>query len=869
MSAAHPACPTLPEAASGLSSPVRPGPCALAILVAWGGLQCDAVSAQPTVVPANAEQVLDRVEVIGVAPLPGLGVPKDRVPSNVQTATGADLERSNAADLASFMSRRLGSVFVNEVQNNPFQPDVNFRGYSASPLLGTAQGLSVYLDGVRLNQPFGDVVSWDLIPKSAIASIALMPGSNPLFGLNTLGGALSVQTKDGLKNPGSSIEVLGGSFGRNAVELITAGNAANGLHWFVSGHKFHEQGWRAASPTDVKQLFAKLGRRSGDLDVSLTAAFADTDLTGNGLQEQRDLARDYRSVYSLPDTTRNRSQFLNFALSKGIADGLTVSGNAYYRHIKTRTLNGDVNDDVLDQALYQPGADEQAALSDAGFNGFPLAGETAANTPFPKWRCIAQALLNDEPAEKCTGVINTTRTDQKNYGLALQLDGEGKLASMSNAWVAGLAADFSRTQFNQGSELGYLNADRSITGVGAFGDGVNGGEADGEPYDTRVDLAGRTRTFSVYASDTLSLNARTHLVLSGRYNRTTVENRDAILPGGGPGSLDGDHRYSRFNPALGIAFSPSTALTVYGGVNQGSRAPSAIELGCADPENPCKLPNAFAGDPPLKQVVTTTVEAGLRGKLASTTTWNIGVFRSDNKDDLLFVSDNATGSGYFRNFGKTRRQGFELGATTELAKGFAVGANFTFLDATYRSAETVNGASNSSNALAQAGFPGVGESDDGAATIAIASGDRIPLIPRRLLKAFIDWDVNDMASIGLEANAVAGSLARGNENGQHQADGVYYLGSGRSPGYAVFNLSGSIKPTRGLKLFAQVNNIFDTKYSTAAQLGATLFNSAGNVEGRPFPPDAEGDRPVRNSTFYAPGAPRTIWVGLKYEFDAR
>lgn len=83
-------------------------------------------------------------------------------------------------------------------QGNPFQPDLNFRGFTASPLLGTPQGLSVYMDGVRLNQPFGDVVSWDLIPRSVIGSIALMPGSNALFGLNTLGGALAIQTKDGL-----------------------------------------------------------------------------------------------------------------------------------------------------------------------------------------------------------------------------------------------------------------------------------------------------------------------------------------------------------------------------------------------------------------------------------------------------------------------------------------------------------------------------------------------------------------------------------------------------------------------------------------------------------------------------------------------
>src|SRR6185436_2023201 len=118
-----------------------------------------------------------------------------------------------------FLNRRFGGVHVNEMQGNPYQMDVNYRGYTASPLLGTPQGLSIYLDGVRLNQPFGDVVSWDLIPKSAIASVTLMPGSNPLFGLNTLGGALSIQTKDGRNHAGTVLEAYAGRYGRRAAEF--------------------------------------------------------------------------------------------------------------------------------------------------------------------------------------------------------------------------------------------------------------------------------------------------------------------------------------------------------------------------------------------------------------------------------------------------------------------------------------------------------------------------------------------------------------------------------------------------------------------------------------------------------------------------
>ncbi len=815
---------------------------------------------------AVAQTPAQRVEVIGLSPILGLDVPKDRVPANVQTARSSDIEASGATDLAAFMNRRLGSVSINEVQNNPFQPDVNFRGFTASPLLGTAQGLSVYLDGVRLNQPFGDVVSWDLIPKSAIASIALMPGSNPLFGLNTLGGALAVHTKDGLKNPGTSVQLLAGSHQRVALEFETGGSRADDLHWFVTGQKFHEKGWRDNSPSDVGQLFGKLGGRLGDARVALTAALAETDLNGNGLQEQRLLAAHRGSVYTQPDTTKNRSALLNLAATQSLSETLSASGNVYWRKLRTSTFNGDINEGSLDQAVYlaTTSTADRLALTNAGYTGLPTSTETAANTPFPKWRCLAQALRGDAPAEKCNGLISQSSTAQSNHGLAAQLNWQGKLAAMDSQAMLGAALDISSVHFKQSTELGYLNPDHSVTGVGALGDGVTGGDVNGTPFDTRVDVASRTRTWSVFASQVLALNAQTHLTLAGRYNRSTVKSRDAISPGGGTGSLDGEHQFSRFNPALGLTWAVMPQLTAYGGINQGSRAPSAVELGCADPANPCKLPNAMAGDPPLKQVVTTTVEAGLRGSAAGGTAWNIGLFSAENKDDILFVADNVAGFGYFKNFGKTRRQGLEAGFAITLAGitplPITAGANYTFIDATFRSAEILGGAGNSGNTSAQAGFRGVG------GTIQIQPGNRIPLVPRHLLKLFAQTPLGAAFSIGADVMAVGSAYARGNENNAHAADGVYTLGSGSSAKYAVLNLRGDWRPMAGLSVFLQVNNALDRAYNTAAQLGATGFDANGNFVARPFAANANGDRPLRGSTFFAPGAPRSFQLGVKYTF---
>jgi outer membrane receptor protein involved in Fe transport len=794
------------------------------------------------------------VDVIGTTPLPGVELEPKEIPAPVQAAKQYDIERSGALDLSDFLNRRLGGVHVNEVQGNPFQPDVNYRGYTASPLLGTPQGLSVYLDGVRLNQPFGDVVSWDLIPRIAISEIALLPGSNPLFGLNTLGGALAVQTKDGRSQPGTMIQLSGGSFGRRDVDFEHGGANAKGLHWYLASNLFFEDGWRDDSPSNVRQFFGKLGWQHAKTALGLTVAYANNSLTGNGLQEERFLARDYASVYTKPDITSNRSPFLNFTARHSLSNTLTFSGHIYDRHIRTSTYNGDINEDSLDQSLYQPSAVERAALAAAGYTGFPTSGATSANTPFPFWRCIGQALLRDEPAEKCNGLLNRTRSLQHNSGASGQITWFSAPRGERNQFTAGAAYDRSRVDFLQSSQLGYLNPDRSITGVNSFGDGVTGGNVDGEPYDTRVDLQGIIHTGSIFATNTLSLGNQWSFTLSGRYNRTTIDNRDRIRPNSGTGSLTSQHVFSRFNPAIGVVFSPLRLVKAYLSYSEGSRAPTAVELGCADPNQPCKLPNALAGDPPLNQIVTRTWEAGLRGGIESRFNWNAGWFQADNRDDILFVASNQTGFGYFKNFGHTRRQGIELDLNGRIWR-VSLSGSYTFLNATYQSAETVDGSSNSSNDGEAKGLEG---------TIQIQPGARIPLIPQHLLKAFADFQATSKFSVGLGLLALSSAYARGNENNLHQPDGQYYLGSGKSPGYAVVNCGARYQIHRRLEIFAQINNLFDRRYYTAAQLGPTGFTAEGNFIARPF--DAvNGEFPVAHATFYAPGAPQGVWGGIRFK----
>ena len=373
--------------------------------------------------------VLTTVNVIASAPIGTLDVPLSDVPVPVQTLTSQTIEDTNAIDLTEAMKRRLNGVYVNENQNNPFQPDVNYRGYTASPLVGAPAGLSVYLDGVRQNQPFGDVVQWDLIPKIAISTMELIPGSNPVYGLNTLGGAITVQTKSGLTSSGglSRRRPYGGNYVPSLrVEGEYGGNRGP-WNWFAAGTLFHEDGWRVQSSSSVKQSFAKLGYATSNTIVSVSGGYSINNLIGNGTQDIRAINRTvglnhgYNSVYSIPDDTDQHSPFLTINATQSLGHGLAINANAYVRYTRTNTSNGDINDDSFAESLYTlKRTTDKTALSKAGIP-YPTTPTTAANTPFPYLRCIAASLEinaggSGEPAEKCIGVDTDTGNRQHAYG---------------------------------------------------------------------------------------------------------------------------------------------------------------------------------------------------------------------------------------------------------------------------------------------------------------------------------------------------------------------------------------------------------------------------------------------------------------------
>ena len=724
--------------------------------------------------PAEALE-LPTIEVIGTTLLPGLGTATRDVPANVQVFTQKDLARQRQGNLAEYLEQNPTSITVNAAQGNAFQPDISFRGFTASPLLGVPQGLSVFQDGVRINEPFGDVVNWDLIPQSAISSIQLIPGSNPAFGLNTLGGALAVYTKSGSDNPGGSIQATAGSFGRRAVEFEQGGKRGD-WDYFFTGNLLRDRGWADHNPSRVAQFFGKVGYQTKHTDLDLSLTLADNTLEGTQTLPLS-FSSNIRQAYTFPDRNNNKLGLLTLKGSHFLSDDLLVGGNLYYRDYRNRSVSSNVNGDF-------------GAID-------PVSGLT--NT--------VQA-TNDRSA-----------IDQASYGLGLQLTYLGQLAGRKNQFVVGASADLGRARFTQDSQRAQFNAGR---GADAAGD-----------FSQETDAQTSNRYYGIFATDTLSLDERWTLTASGRYNlaRIRIEDRSGTAP-----ELNGDHSFSRLNPALGLNFNPTPALTAYASYNEGMRVPTPIELTCADPSAPCKLPNNFLSDPPLKKVVSKTVEGGARGKFGVAGTWSAAAYRTELHDDIQFISSQGAGSntGYFQNVGDTRRQGVELAAGEKFG-AFTVSARYSYIAATYQSTFLENSRINSTA--------------DGTGAIAVSPGNAIPGIPRHNIKFRFDYDISERFSVGSNIMHASATYARGDENNLDSR--------GKVPGYTVVNLDGRFKVTKDIELFGRVNNLFDRTYANFGILGRNAFVG----------PDRTFDNAnAVNEQFRGYGASRGVWLGLRYSW---
>jgi len=289
------------------------------------------------------------VLVIGIRPVPGLGTPLRDIPSAVQSSGARELEQSQPLDAPDYLGRSFAGVHLGDTEGNLFQRSLTYRGFTASPLLGLPQGLSVFVDGVRVNESFGDMVNWDLIAPNTIANLHLLSGTNPVFGLNTLGGVLSIHTKSGFAFPGSSASAGGGSFGRRSLEAETGGHGER-ADYFAAMRAFDDGGWREHSQSRLRQAFVKSGWQDArtDLDVSLSAA----DNTMRGTQAlPQSMLDNPRQAYTWPDSTENQLSFLTLRASRSLDNDVLLSGNFHVRAVRQTSVASNVNDDLTPPAF--------------------------------------------------------------------------------------------------------------------------------------------------------------------------------------------------------------------------------------------------------------------------------------------------------------------------------------------------------------------------------------------------------------------------------------------------------------------------------------------------------------------------------------
>lgn len=833
---------------------VRHNPLAIAIHLAVTSV---ALAMLPALV--QAQQPLEEVIVIGIAPGTAGTQNLSKVPYSVQRVSAADLQASQSLDLTDHLNQRLGTVNINSAQNNPLQADLRFRGFTASPLLGLPQGLSVYQNGVRINEPLGDAVNWDLLPESAIASIDLIGGSNPVYGLNTLGGALAVRMKNGFDFTGHSLEALAGSWGR---QTYTAESGGNNGRWgyYVNASRFDEDGWRDLSASRANNFYGSAMWRDGDRSqAEVVLQHGDSNLIGNGALPIGMLAVDRSAVFTAPDITDNNLTMLSLEGSHKLAGGLRLSGNGYWRENKTRSFNGDASEFELcnfaggAKALLEDADEIEDSLEDdLGIELDAICEGKAGNIrsfsdleAFIGQRASALGRNGDDYELEDisgdvsgTGVLsdeainNISHRRQESRGFSGQLDWDGKLWSRTVQLASGLNYFRGESGFDSVLELSRMDpVTRSTTGLGV------GTFVDEAETLVETDL----RSAAWYVTGTVDLTDALALTLAGRYHDTDVRLRDQT---GQRPELNGDHTFTRFNPSVGLTLNIDD-VTWYGSWSQSSRVPTPIELACnegvfelaqryavargEDPDDiefECRLPNAFLADPPLDEVVTQTLEAGVRGSFEGVK-YQFALYNAQSRDDIIFQTTGRA-TGLFANVDATTRSGFEASVSG------AVAALDWYVSYAY------------THAVFDDDFMVLSPQHPGAnadGELAVESGNRMPGVPENTLKVGGDYHIGKALSFGADVLYNSSQYLRGDE-----ANRLGTLGS-----YALVNLRASYSATDKLHVFARVTNVFDRNYVNFGLLGEDPTEVL---------PALANATPV----FVGVGAPRAGWLGVRYNF---
>jgi outer membrane receptor protein involved in Fe transport len=747
---------------------------------------------------------LPPVTIIGTSPLLGSGVDRDTVPAETNVLKGNDLTRGGTTtpDPVRALNEQVGGVNLESASGNPYQPTMIYHGFDASALQGTPQGLAVYVNGIRFNQAFGDTVNFDLLPNMAIDQMNL-EGSNPVFGLNALGGALNVQLKNGFTNHGAEIELSGGSFTTYDGNL-QYGRQSGNTAVYVAASGLHQGGWRDSQSSDIENFYGDVGWRGDTAELHFNVLLANSVLNGPGTSPVQLLAVDPAAQFTGPNAISNRFVQVGLSGSLAISDTLSVQAVTYYNNFQQLVTNGNAANDT-------PCNDGSGLLcSDPGPP--PVPSTTLGGATIP-------AFLGSSPF--AYSELDSQTTNTNGYGASVQVTDTQTVFGFNNHLVGGISFDGAQTEFTGISTIGGItDLSRVFVGPGVIID------EPGNNQPVRVGIS--DAYYGAFVADTFNVTDRFAVTASGRFNVAAIDLTDQ-----NGGDLTGDHSYQRFNPAFGATYKVTPWLTAYAGYAEANRAPTPAELSCASPVDSCSLANFFVGDPNLKQVIAHTVELGLRGTVAigaaDHLSYNLGLYRSNLDDDIVFVNSATLNRAFFTNVGQTRRQGVDAGVQYKTPRWSAYFA-YTYTDATYQSGFVEAAGSN--------------PAADANGNITINPGNRLPGVPVHQAKLGVTWHVTDQWTIGAVVIAQSGQFLFGDEANL----------TPQLPGFATLNLSTSYQLTPHIQFFASVENVTDTKYYTYGTFSPTTSVFLAQA------PNATNPRA------YSPAAPIGGFGGVRVTF---
>jgi iron complex outermembrane receptor protein len=785
---------------------------------------------------------------VRMAPTGGSDLPLDKVPAGVTLVTGAQIDRAATLSLTDVINTYVPGATINEALGNPLAADLQFRGFSASPLNGTPQGLAIYQNGVRLNEVFGDSMNWDLIPQIAIADLTVM-SNNPVYGLNALGGAVNVVMKDGFNFEGATIDSRLGSFGFKEI-AVEAGKRAGNWAAYIGGEWIDETGWRDLSPAEAKRVYADVGVKGLGSEFHLNYTFANTFLGVVG-PTPVDLVDERRAnVFTSPQSFDNRMHMLNLTGAVSVTDTFKLSGNAYYRSFRQRRPDGNVSEAVAcADGVNLCFEEDDDLLTGRRRDGTPVLSVPLASLP--------------NGINTILGGNDSVAVDSSSYGGTLQGVSKARLFGLPNQFLVGGSFDLGRARTKSQSELGVLDPNTLvISGLGIIIDqSLNPDLDEGDVEVTPVDLISRTQYYGLYFMNTLDMTDRLAVTVGGRYNVAHIKLDDQLGE-----ALNGDHTFQRFNPMLGATYKMAPGLTLYAGYSESNRAPTPAELACADPQRPCLLENFLVSDPPLKQVVGRTIEAGIRGQFAAgssggrdalgaprmnTVGWSLGYFRTLLSDDILTVASPVQGRGFFINAGETLREGVEAAVNYRSNRLFAY-ASYALVNATFRDSLEI-ASPDAPVGVPCSAFTPEDDEDEAANCASVRPGDTIPTVPRHLFKAGFDYWMTPQWRIGADLIAVSSQFFRGDEGNDDD----------QLPGYAVVNLRTGYKVSDNVELYGIVKNLFSTDYATFG----TYFDAEGlrTAGGTPVGVGPNGTE-LENPRTITPAPPLAVYGGLKVRF---